>query len=403
MEEERSEHFRDIQKSDGESMKAALVSTWNIENNYTAVPHLVYEYAKFLVENGVDAELLIPKTREHPPKVRNYKALRKRYSIIPQRVVDRKVVRIPQWHAVYFKDLPTDSVIYFSNSIYDSIMNIVTKPRGQPYIISSHNMFITKGSTSHETFKRMRNNLVNTMLSMKGKDIENVYFHVINKAQERTLMQVFHIKKSKIFYVPNLIDSENYKIGKNKSKKLRVLHVGGSIKNMHIVLEIIKRLKERKQLDNFEFYFIGREMEHLEEYKKFSNVHVLGPVSDKEKYKALSEMDAMIVPGIESFSVAMVEGLASGLHVLTSKRTTTWEDMRDFGIKMDVTEHGTANEYVGPLERLAKLKCSGKEFNPRRAANWAIALKEFDKGSVLPKILDMFTTAGKGLKRQSSA
>lgn len=376
-------------------MKFTIVSTWNIENNYTAVPYLVYEYAKFLADNGMRTELLIPTTNENPPKVQNWRMLRKRYLSIPKGIVERSVIRLPQWHLTILKDLPTDSVIYLPNSIYDSIINILTKSAGQRYIVGCHSMFLTSGSISHKALKRMRNGLVRVLLSLIGRELDNVYFHVINKEQGRYLTKAFGIKNSRIFYVPNMIEASKYRIKRNHSKKLKVLHVGGMIKDLPIVLEVINRLKVNGLLDKFEFYFIGRDIEHLKaDYKNSDNIFILGMVSDKEKYKAMSEADVMIVPGTESFSVTMLEGLASGLYILTSKKTTTWKDMHNIGIKVCTVEKGAAEEYLEPLIGLARFKNIGKEFNPYRRKNRKLTIKQFGTGSVLPKILEMFVRIG---------
>ncbi len=292
--------------------------------------------------------------------------------------------------------------MYFPFSIYDYIINILFKPKGQKYIIGCHGMHLKMGHIirGHGILERFLNAWVRSILYIRKSEMGNLYCHAINKEQAEYIKNTFGFKKENIFYVPIMIDADDYYSKGNSSKKLAVVHIGGMGKDMQIVLNIVDRLNEAGKLDMFEFYFIGeRSTEAEAAYGKFGNVRFLGMINDSEKFRVLSEADSMIVPAYETFSKAMLEGLASGLHMLTSKRAASWRDITDTGIRIAVTEHGLAEEYVKPLIVLAELKEKGKGINPRRRKNIEILLREFDRGPVLKRIREMFLKIGSSQAR----
>jgi glycosyltransferase involved in cell wall biosynthesis len=377
-------------------LKVALASSIDIKYSYQGVPYHIYEYAKFLKDNNIDTSLIIPKAKIEPPTIKNYKAVRRRYNEVPKRFVDRPEISLPLWHPVIYRSLPEDSIIYFPNSIYDSIINILTKPRGQKYVIGCHNMFIIKGSRTSELLKWLRNTLIRGILLTKKREFDNIYFHVINKVQGSYLTRVFNVNPRNIFYVPPMIDAQSYKIKRNNSAKLKVLHIGGYNKNISIVLDIVSELYKKNILSKFKFYFVGDRNFDLEsQYAGFRDVHFLGPISDKDKFKVMSEMDVMIVPGSECFSKTMLEGMASGLYILTSRKNGAWKDVTDLNTNVVITRTNSVEEYIPHLIKLLKDKNS-KAFLKAKVQNRDIAIKNFDKTVLLPKILKMFLDIASG-------
>ena len=381
-------------------MKVYLITPVDLKYSYRATEEHVYSYAKYLKEHGIDAEILITRKGERQQTLLpNYKEVIKLYDNIAKKHVRCKEIVLPlKWHIFIYKDLPKGGAIYFPYGIYDYLFNILFKPEGQKYVIGSHSMHLKMGHMikNHEMLEQVLNLIVKSILFLRRKEKDDIYFHVINSMQEAYLIKNFKINKKNIFYVPNFIDTSKYSLAKNSSKKLRVVHIGGMEKDASTVFDIVKLLKEKRVLDRFEFYFIGKLNKQIEEqYGSLKNVHILGQIDDCAKLKALSSADCMIIPSYEAFPKTLLEGLLSGLYILTSKRNSVWQDFIDFGIRMFVAENGFSEEYLQAIMNLSEKKSKGTNINPYREFNRNTIIKNFDKGNVLTQIFKMFKTVEK--------
>jgi hypothetical protein len=375
-------------------MKLYLISPIDIKYSFRATERYIYEYADYLRKHGKDVEILITKRKIKSKKLNNDNLIRK-YRKIRQRFIDCREFLLPlKWHIFIYKDLPRDGIIYFPYSIYDYLYEILFKPKGQKYIIGSHSMHLKLGRMieNHQLLESALNSLVNLVLWLRRGEIKNIYIHAINTAQVEYIRQNFKlIKEENIFYIPNMINTEKYSIAKNKSNKLRVVHIGGTDKDIHSVFSIIKLLNEDGHINDFEFYFIGKLSERVDpELIKMPNLHFLGEISEKSKLKVLSTMDAIIVPSYEAFPLVVLEGLASGLYVLTSKKNAAWRDFKELGIKLFVAENGQPSEYIKILKKLAEVKKVNKNPNKYAIYNRKVIIKNFDEKIILRKILEMF-------------
>lgn len=375
-------------------MKVSLVTPMDIRCSYKATEYLVYEYAKFLLDSGISAEILITNTGKKYPLIKNHRWASERYKKVPKRGVRCKEIILPfKYHLFLYDGLPNESIVYLPFSIYDYIINILRKPKGQKYIIGCHGMHLKMGHIikGHDILERMLNAWVRSILFIRRGEMKNLYCHAINKEQAEYMKRTFGFRPENIFYVPIMINAGDYRSKGNNSRKLRVVHIGGMGKDMQIVLDIVNKLSETGKLSMFEFYFIGERSTVAEDaYRKFGNIYFLGMIGDKDKFRALGEMDAMIVPAYETFSKTTLEGLASGLRILSSRRAASWKDVTDIGIELSVTENGYAEEYTRPLIKLAELKCKGKDINPHRKMNIRKTIENFDEKVILQKMLTLF-------------
>lgn len=381
-------------------MKVYLITPVDLKYSYRATEGYVYNYAKYLKEHGIDAEILITKKGDkHQRLLPNYKEVIKPYDTIAKKPVSCKEIVLPfKWHIFIYKDLPKEGTIYFPYGIYDYLFNLLFKPKGQKYVIGSHSMHLKMGHIikNHETLEWLLNFIVKSVLFLRRKEKGNIYFHVINSMQESYLIKNFKINKKNIFFVPNFIDTNKYSLARNSSKKLRVVHIGGIEKDANIVFDIIKLLDEKRVLDKFEFYFIGRLDKRTEEqYGSLNNVHILSQIDNHTKLKVLSNADCMIIPSYEAFPKTLLEGLLSGLYILTSKRNSAWQDLIAFGIQMFIAENGFSEEYLQEMIDLAGKKGKSVNINPYSESNKNIVIKIFDKRNVLPQISKMFKTLEK--------
>ena len=380
-------------------MKVYLITPVDLKYSYRATEGYVYNYAKYLKEHGIDAEILITKKGDkHQRLLPNYKEVIKPYDTIAKKPVSCKEIVLPfKWHIFIYKDLPKEGTIYFPYSIYDYLFNLLFKPKGQKYMIGSHSMHLKMGRMikNHEKLEWLLNFIVKSVLFLRRKEKGNIYFHVINSMQEAYLIKNFKINKKNIFYVPNFIDTRKYDLAKNSSKKLRVVHIGGIEKDANIVFDIIKLLDKKRILDKFEFYFIGKLDKQTEkQYSPLKNVHILGQIDNRTKLKVLSSGDCMIIPSYETFSKTLLEGLLSGLYILTSRKNSAVEDFVELGIKMYVADCGNPDEYVKELIDISNKKNYGEEVNQSKMTNKKITRGRFDKKSILKEIFKMFRSIG---------
>ncbi|MCL4379213.1 MAG: glycosyltransferase [Candidatus Marsarchaeota archaeon] len=374
--------------------RISLISPLDIKYSYKGTEYHVYEYAKCLVENGIDAELLITGASGYHPSIKNYKRISAEYSMIPHRKIPCSEILLPfKWHHFMCRNLPKESIIYLPFGPYQYLFNIATKPRGQKYIIGCLAMELKFGNLieGNDALEIIAKVAIRIALS-KGADTRNYYFHAINKAQVEYLVGL-GVKKDRINYVPLMLDTSKYHISNNKARKLRVIHVGGTGKASAMVAQVIEALSEESQMDKFEFYFMWSNQP--EEVRKcaatYENVHLLGSPSEERKAKILSAMDVMIIPSTEAFSKTMLEGIASGLHIVVSKRNPASLDVRALGVNMTITERSEPSEYIEELVKLANLKIKlGSKFNKSKRRYREIVVENFDRIQVLPKIFEMF-------------
>lgn len=379
-------------------MKVNLITPADIRYSYRGTEVNIYEYAKFMIGRGVDARVLVPTYPSNELAEReDYREVYSLYKKVPKKSIRGRRVMLPLGYVLYtYSGLPKDSLVYFPYSIYDHIVNIIRKPKGQKYVIAAHSMHLKDGHIiqNHRVMEGILNGFMRTVFSMREMR-ENVYHHVITREQARYLMTL-GIHKDRIICVPAFVNTSPLKLKPNCSRSLRVVHIGGVNKDAHLILSIIKELRSRGRDKDFEFYFIGEKEpdELLAMAEENSNVHCLGPVKETDKAGILSTMDVVIVPAIETFSRAMLEGLASGLYVVASNLNPAAEEIREMGAHISIPRNGRIEEYVKELDVLLELKHSKAKFDAGKRINREIAVRRFDVNVVLGEILRMFEKIG---------
>ncbi len=376
-------------------MKVYFVSPFDIRYSTGGTEWHIYEYAKFLMDNNVSVSLLISNRKGHSKLTRDYKSISRRYSAIPKTHINQIDVEVfRKAHMITYFGLPKDGIVYLPYSLLSSLLNILLKPPKQKYVVASHAFQLKNGKLirgTHQVYETLLRAFVKIVLKAKGRDLSNIYFHVLNTEQVGYLTKIGICKKN-ITLIPPMMDTTPYKISPNKSKKLRIIHVGGAAKESSLIVQIIKILKKMDVIRNFEFYFVGyvQPYELIQLSKTLSNIHIFAAASEKKKQRILSDVDVMIVPAYETFSKTMLEGFVSGTYVITSNKTNSVKDIRKLGIQFSVTKTGDPSEYIPLLLKLADMKAKGKNINPYKIRNREIAVKKFDMSVVLPYILKMF-------------
>ncbi len=368
----------------------------DIRYSYRGTEEHVYQYAKYIYEKGADARVLVPTyTNRAFVERQDYDSVRSIFEKVPQKTIKGRILHLPFNYKLYvYGGLPNDSIIYFAYSVYDHIFNIMTKPKGQKYVIAAHGMHLKNGHIikNHKVIEGIFNYFIRFVLSRR--DIaENVYHHVITN-EEAMYLAALGVRKDRIMHVPIFVDTSAFVLGTNHAERLKVIHIGGSDKGVKVVVSIIKKLREMRTEDYFEFYFIGADQpeELLELAKHDDRLHCIGAVSDSRKSEILSAMDVMVMPATEIFPRSMLEGLSCGLYIITSGLNQAAEEVKELGAYVRVVESENAEGYVESLERVLKLKSDMVKFNDGKQNNRRVVAENFDKNIVLKRMYQMFET-----------
>lgn len=364
-------------------MKASLITPIDIKYSYRGTEYWVYEATRYLLRRGIDAEVLITETVSR--KILNPKAANE-FAEVPGRIIKSSRLNLPMnFKITTYEDLPKDSILYFPYSIYDYAINIARKPSGQKWIIGSHSMHLKHGHIikGHQWLELALNAIMKNVIRKN-----NLFYHVVNIDQERYLIGL-GIEKGRVFRIPPFIDVQGFKSKPATGKKLKVMHLGGIEKNAETVSRIIACLIELGQIDRFEFYLIGKQPESIMQYSKrlkHGNISIFPSISEVEKRAMMSNMDVMLLPAVENFSKSMIEGMASGLYIISGEMDPAFSELLErkaFGISSK-----NEGEYISSLQLALEMKLDGKLGKYKRLNVKAAGF--YDRKVVLPLIEKMF-------------
>ncbi|MCP8320575.1 MAG: glycosyltransferase family 4 protein [archaeon] len=123
------------------------------------------------------------------------------------------------------------------------------------------------------------------------------------------------MKHRKIYYIPNFVDTDEYKPVTNKRDKFTVLYVGRPSwqKGWDVFLTVAEAL--RSKYNDMEFIWVGGTGDEM------SSVRGLGYVTDDhELAKLYSSAHITVHPSrADNFPLVIVESLACGTPVLTTR------------------------------------------------------------------------------------
>lgn len=153
-------------------------------------------------------------------------------------------------------------------------------------------------------------------MSLKKACKENISLQVFNQVQ-KTLLLNSGIPDQQIFDIPMGVDFKNYSVGTNRDKFI-VTYLGRleSLTKGSLFLPKVAR-KLMKADSSIELHVVGSggQLQKLRKLtSKIPNVKMLGYLDEGNKIEELKQSSLLIVTSnIEPFSVAILEGLASGL------------------------------------------------------------------------------------------
>ncbi len=353
-----------------------------------------YDFTEFFMEHDRNAEILKAYTFDlFSHKLRPWhKTYKKRYRLVKSRTNRFLKVNSPLlgYMFIHLKDLP-DGIIYFPYSFYDYLSNIFLKRKTQIFVFAGHCLEMR---TKYRTLRGIINIFVKIAFKL-NKD--TIYFQAINSEQREFVLKL-GLPKENIFDIPVYIfpgtSFKEMPLLHNNSKKLKVLHIGGTSKNSIFLTEIFDKLTEANELDQYEFYLMGtRQPDEVVRYsKKYANVKILGYVDDVEKIKYLRQSDVVVVPANETFSTAAIEAMACG-PIVISQENPAIKDMRDLGAYLFIVNTNDPAAFITAFDKIADLKKSPKILNKLRLENQRICKENYSSEVALRKMKDLFDIA----------
>lgn len=181
-----------------------------------------------------------------------------------------------------------------------------------PYVITEHSSLV-----------------LNNILNDYNKNILKIAYDNANcliSVGEKLKDSMMEYTTNKIVVIPNIVNTDEFKVCNNKREKFRFLSVAYLKKNKRIdlVIESFNRLK--KKYDNIELYIggAGPEREYLKEiiYKHNidKDVKLLGEVSREDLPDCMGNADCFVLPSMfETFGVVYIEALACGVPIISTK------------------------------------------------------------------------------------
>ena len=140
---------------------------------------------------------------------------------------------------------------------------------------------------------------------------------------DRLFLMKHGITHQNTYVIPTAVDFEQYEVGRNDTT-FRIIFIGRldrTQKGISLLLGIIRYIISQDFV-NVEIAIIGSgpactEIEQIA--SRHSSIKYLGFVTEEDKIKLLSESNLMMVTSnLEPFSIVTVEGLASGLPVVST-------------------------------------------------------------------------------------
>jgi len=129
-------------------------------------------------------------------------------------------------------------------------------------------------------------------------------------------------------------------------------------KGLELFLECVLEIRDEFRKNNWMFVIAGiNELSHEEELKIFVEnnnindiVRFVGPQYKQDKVDALDSANCFILPSKgENFGISIIEALARGLPVITTK-TTPWKELEDLDCGWWIRR--TKNDFINTLIKL---------------------------------------------------
>ena len=174
----------------------------------------------------------------------------------------------------------------------------------------------------------------------------------VSNYSKKEIVKYLPCREEKIQVIYNSYLPKNINQDKKVNQITQLLFVGSNFehKNIHVVIEAVKLLKEKNIIVNFNIaggkYKYTEYLELLvKKYNLENQIKILGKVDDKTLAELYSQADVYVFPSlIEGFGIPLLEAMDYGIPVISSNKTVMPEVVGDAGILIEPTEEHFAEK-----------------------------------------------------------
>ena len=258
----------------------------------------------------------------------------------------------------------------------------------KPLIIGNHGTYIEYLSSKSDFLSKSLLNLFDSIF-LKYAGMKNTIIHAQNNLQMEHYIKR-GIDSKKIFVIPQCdVDFSLYSVRDNDKFRVVFLNRLSSDKGADFIAEIAKRCEE------IDFIVIGDgPLRNRLGERCGANVRLTGFLSESAKDEELSNCDAMInLSKYESLSISSVEGIASGLTVISLNSTSGLSFIHEKIPEAVLFADGTFESATSAIKRIKNEKDSDrKRFMEKKLKIQSKGEAVFDKKVIISKMVELFQT-----------
>lgn len=310
-------------------MKVLIIPSWYPEGEDKLMGVYHKEYAEALAESGVQTDMLYVYRQglRHPLKylfMKKYEVEKENgYNVYKIKMLNLEPISFKLHTYIYTKKLEKLYKKYIKSESKPDILHAevilpagyATTKLGTKYNIP---VVITEHATYYEEFFEGKN------LKYTEYALKHSYFTAVSEYMLKGLPD--YVTKKAV--IPNLVDTDSFKLNRKKIKGLRIAKVCAFRKGKRVeqLLEALKIIVDEKRVNDVKMTVVGDG--YLEGFYK-SKCHELGlddyvdfvgRKTKKEIAEILNECNMFVIPTrIETFCIPGIEALASGMPVVTTK------------------------------------------------------------------------------------
>lgn len=283
-------------------------------------------------------------------------------------------------------------IIFFS---YPSLMARIVIPyalrEGKKVILANHGTFFEYFGNSNNPILKIAKNLGESFLLRPfAADSKGLLIHTQTSFQS-SVYRSLGFKDEHIVEVPqNNVDFSEYYVNENKDP-FRVVFLGrlAKSKGIDLMVDIIHNTPDVK----FSIIGNGPLINKLLTRTRDTDAEILGYVSGKQKREILANSDLMIVPSVfDSLSIAAIEGLASGLPLVTSEIAEGPRYIIEKDPSFGIMSERTVSSFTKAIQHYANLKKQDPvKYLNDKVERRAIAQDIFDAQNVVEKLIAGFS------------
>jgi glycosyltransferase involved in cell wall biosynthesis len=223
---------------------------------------------------------------------------------------------------------------------------------------------------------------------------KNLYFQVLNNIQRKILINQ-GVSSDKIFLIHNGIDFTKYSVKRNDEifQVLFISRMEDSQKGIKLLLHTTMKLKE--SLNHIRVVAIGSGPDSKILTKDPNVIECRGYVDENEKISLLSTSSLLLITSyLEPFSLSALEGLASGLPIVSTPVAGPREIISQHEIFGKISNTYRADELVSNIKYFYNLWENDKDkYFKNKITRREIASRIFNEDKMINGYLNMIKRA----------